>query len=195
MTYTNGAGGNGHSAIAFQDSSDVWWFMSFEPLYGGVTDIRAHLFELRDIEWNDSKNMITNANFYRLTLAGQDIVTNYYNSTFDSKTRTHVHDRTISIYDSQVYITGDFSKSYDMAQVYNSNAPNYNLIGRNCSWLALEVLQASTMGDTWDRLERYLWQPFFQGVSYTPGKGYWGPQLRRVIIPNNSVDHINRLFG
>ena len=51
------------------------------------------------------------------------------------------------IEDFQFFIKGDFSDSLLRALYYVESQPSYNLLGRNCAWLALSVLAASFEDD------------------------------------------------
>jgi RHS repeat-associated protein len=227
MTFSEGAdfgvfGTYGHSAIAFQDSNDAWWFMSFEGRNSSKTDIPVFFYQLTNIKWNADKTMMLSGDFLVPDGNGGYNTQSYYNGTktkeggyvcryeceslcdhYDYIYKAKIeNDRKISIYDSQIYITGDFSKSYDKASGYAKKPPGYNLLGRNCSWLALEVLQVSTTGDVNKRIGEYLWERHYD--LYDLHDLYDQYNLydldnyhvkRKTILPNNSVKDINKLFG
>ena len=179
MTQSDGALGAGHSAIAIQDENDEWWFMSFEPVgnqqaFGKSTPIPivgVVFTKLQSIEWNEGGNFMTKGNYdYR-----KDIGKEYF-QIIDC----------IAKYDSQVYIEGDFTKSIAKATEYEKNPPGYFLTGRNCAWLGLEVLQTSTSGDTYKRIDNYLWNK----VTFTDIH-----TARKIIVPNVAKNNIGELFG
>ncbi|MDR1688074.1 MAG: hypothetical protein LBS21_05625, partial [Clostridiales bacterium] len=195
MTYTQGAHiafwNFGHSAIAFQDADDNWWFMSFEGYNSSKLDIRVFFYQLTDIVWNDDMSKMIRANFLIPDEKGKSSTQHYYNG--EKVDGEFIYDyRQISIYDSQVYINGDFSKSYDKALGYSMDYPFYWLTAVNCSWLALFVLQESTTGDTYDKLENYLWYLKINRNAVWPTPIV--TKEIRTIIPNWSIEDINWLF-
>ena len=80
------------------------------------------------------------------------------------------------------YIEGDFTKSLEKADYYVENQPNYNLVGFNCAWLSLELLQASydESSEMYRQLDDLLWNGFGN---------------RRTIIPNNVDKKVEKLPG
>lgn len=91
-----------------------------------------------------------------------------------------------STYRHQVYLAGDFSISMNLAEKYKGNPPSYWLTGRNCAWLALEVLQQSTTGKVYDRIESKLWYYVENPLDKC--------KVRSLLIPNTLHGEIKNLF-
>jgi hypothetical protein len=149
--------------------------MSFEPvgentILGGiiVPKVGVVLAELRNVRVKDGKLY----DFYN-TPDGERKVYYTYNDA----------SRFIEECDHRVYVPGDFSKSFDLASEYEKTPPGYWLTGRNCMWLGLEVLQSSTSGETYDKIDRYLWN---KNILHTQ---------RNTLRPNWAKHDVNRLFG
>lgn len=163
MVDSNGAAGAGHGALAIQDSDGKWWIMSYQPVGTNsilgikVPNVGVVFCELKNIKFADDGKSILSANY---TYKG---------------TKATVKGN-VSAYDSQVYIKGDFTKSCDMASKYEKNPPGYWLTSSNCAWLAIKVLQASTKGKTYRKLDSILWYDDF----------LFGKR-RNTIIPNLST--------
>ena len=92
-------------------------------------------------------------------------------------------DKTFSLskYKSWHEIPGDFSKSYNQILKYKDDPPVYNILDRNCAWLALYILQRSTSGSIYTKIEKVLYTE-----TYVSKTGWI--KTRNVLIPNNLFD-------
>ena len=120
MVDGNGAFNAGHGALAIQDENVKWWLMFFEPVGSNtlafgikVPNVGVVFTELTDIEFGSDGKAIVSANY-----------------TYKGSKATITDN--ISNYDQQIYIEGDFTKSWAKASEHEKNPPDYWLNASTC---------------------------------------------------------------
>ena len=97
-------------------------------------------------------------------------------------------------YNSQLFIEGDFSQSWDAAMRLKGRNPGFNILGNNCVWVALEVLQQSTEGTSaYNALEMLLWQHNFRMTGFLSWEAF-KTESRNTLIPNHMAGVLERIM-
>ena len=173
----------GHMALAIQHSNDSWWIMDFRQVgYRGPDwlPIRPPNVEVvfAPLEINE--------------LGPDGLSIRCATFEFTGVNNGYILEGCISRYNVQSFIEGDFMDSWRKALYYSRiNQPSFNIIGSNCAWLAIEVLAASTSGQTYENLQNMLWM---STSLETPFGTINFPYHRRPIIPNTDISRIELIM-
>jgi len=157
-----------HMSAFFQDADDKWWYFSWED------SVRYHEVELNEkfASYDDIFSDIDSINAYALS---QKWLKNEN-----------------ALFNSSVYVKGDFSASHEAAKVYkgghNSEASSYkgdnvsnleyNLVSNNCTQVAMGLFYKGSIADG-TSVEKYINQ-----------RGYFSTS----ILPNNNLNLMQELF-
>ena len=159
----------GHTALAIQRDNGDWYIMDFRAVEGDTNKATVIFtpLDMHTIRFCANGTSITYAHF---SFGGQDFNINRYNH--------------------QLFIEGDFMASWDMANSLRGTNPGFNLLGQNCVWMAVRVLQESTTGDTHSRLNRMLWGYRFSFREM----GFVQTDTRNTLIPNQVPGQVDRIM-
>ena len=180
---SRGAFFQGHASLLIKDSDGTWFHINFGPhagLEGGANRWGIITKEVADLPSNITiqNGQVTNSRTdYRVRdLRANSGMPRGLERYFDSDNDFH-H-----------YIRGDFTASLERAKYYVENQSPYNLLGNNCAWFSLYVLQASFEqgSETYNNIHEKLWRDNLQ---------FWNDsQNRHIIRPNSFTGNIEELF-
>ena len=183
MNDAQGAFRQGHASLLIQDSCGTWYHINFGP--GDASDYGGNSWGIVTVEVADLPNNITIQN-RQVTNSRTEYTSSERRS--NSGIPTGLERYFDSDRDFYHYIEGDFTESLELARSYVENQPSYNLIGNNCAWFSLYILQASfeSNSTTYNNINDRLWRNNIQ---------FWNDsQTRRIIRPNSFTDTIEDLF-
>jgi len=171
----------GHSALAIQTLYGAWWIMDW-----------------REVGDDDNKATVVFAPLENIVFGpcGQSIVS----ADFDFPGRAPSDDGfNVNRYNNQLFMSGDFSASWDIAYSLSGTNPGFNILLHNCIWLALSILQASTVGTSAYRdLDVILWE--HRSIPTVTSSFPWigfeltNMGIRNLVIPNIIPQHIERIM-